>query len=269
MRQTFTAARIMLTWWSISATLHDRYPTRPAGQVFRWPAIFLLVLSTSTLIACRGGAKIPADWTAYPEQAWPHEPVRDVEPRLQVLLHWDRVRSTHVAVRVTTENAPPVVWDPGGAYGLTKPEYGRRNDVILTAPPDLPTWWEYRARWLHEPYMLVFEWDVSPSRAESLRDVLLRGAAVGRDSPEFQTVRRPGFCNFAVCSYLRDYASPPISRDLGSYFLPDDLAKRLWGQKPDRVLRYAGPVDALPTVWLPSDKSSGDLTHNAISLRKN
>ncbi len=221
-------------------------PGRPLGVM-----LLLLVLLAQT--ACRGGSNIPATWSRHPAQAWPHEPARDLEPRLQVFLHWDRFRSTHVAVRVTTPDAPPVFWDPGGAYGLTKPEYGRRHDVILTAPPDLPTWWNYRARWLREPFMLVFEWDVGQTRAEGLRDILLQGAARGRDDPKFQTVRTPGFCNFAVCDYLRRYASPPISDRLGSYFFPDSLAQRLWKQHPDRVLHYAGAVDALPDLWLPPE----------------
>ena len=203
------------------------------------------------MVGCRSGAEIPAGWTDTPRQVWVQAPARDLEPRLQVMLHWDKLRSTHVAVRVTTPDAPPVLWDPGGAYGLTKPEYGRVNDVVLTAPPDLPTWWAYRARWLREPFMLVFEWDVDEPQAERLRDVLLRGAAQGRDDPLFQTVRSPGFCNYAVCDYLRTYASPPIDGDLKSSLMPDRLAQRLWRQSPNRVLRYAGEVDALPTLWLP------------------
>ena len=228
------------------------YPPRAAWLL--WVAAWLLwVAAVGGMGGCRAGAKIPAGWTARPQQAWVHRPDRDLEPRLQVMLHWDKLRSTHVAVRVTTPDAPPVLWDPGGAYGLTKPEYGRVNDVVLTAPPDLPTWWEYRARWLREPFMLVFEWDLPGDSAERLRDVLLIGAAQGRDDPVFQTVRSPGFCNFAVCDYLRTYASPPIDPGLGSYLMPDGLAQRLWRQQPARVLRYAGPIDALPTLWLPPD----------------
>lgn len=182
-----------------------------------------------------------------------HDPARDREPRVQVFIHYDSLRSTHAAVRVAADDMPAVFWDPGGAYGLTKPAYGRVNDVILDAPPDLPTWWSYRKKWLREPFLLVFEWDLDPPQASAMRRALLDGAAYGRDATLFQTLCTPGFCGYAVSDFLRDYGPPQFRRKLGRYFMPDGLAQRLWAKSPDRVLRYEGPIDALPTVLLPPE----------------
>ena len=215
---------------------------------------------------CRSGATAPRGWTATTDAAEIHDPARDREPRVQVFIHYDSLRSTHAAVRVVADDKPAVFWDPGGAYGLTKPSYGRVNDVILDAPPDLPTWWNYRKRWLREPFLLVFEWDLDPPQASAMRRALLDGAAYGRDARLFQTLRTPGFCGFAVCDFLADYGPEGFQRGLGRHFMPDTIAHRLWKKTPDRVLRYEGPVDALPTVWVPPpgpDKAPDALTRNA------
>lgn len=206
---------------------------------------------------CRGGAAIPDGWVADPQlggsSVWQASAMaqRDRAPRLQVMIHYSRTHSTHTTLRVTHPGEPAVFWDPGGNYGKTKASYGRQNDVILDAPPDLPTWWAYRQRWLREPFLTIFEWDLAPQQSRAMRDALLDGALRGNDDPVFYTLRRPGLCNFAVCEFLRRFGPPHISPQLRDNFLPDSLAKQLWKQKPDRVLRYEGPVDALPTVWLP------------------
>lgn len=169
-------------------------------------------------------------------------------PRLQVFIHYNRLYSTHTAVRLAMPGRPAVFWDPGGAYGRTKPSYGRANDIILDAPPDLPTWWRYRKRWLNEPFLLVFEWDLDVEQARTIRAALLDGAAHGRSAQEFQTRRSPGLCVFAVCDLLRTYGPPRISPKLRRNVLPNTLALQLWDQRPDRVLRYEGEVDTPPTV---------------------
>jgi hypothetical protein len=168
-----------------------------------------------------------------------------------VLLHYDAVRSTHVTLRVTTPGLAPVFWDPGGAYGLTRPSYGRRHDVILAQPPDLPTWWRYRVTWLREPLMLVFEWDLPADQTRRMHRALMHGAEHGREAQAFRTLRSPGMCNFAVAEFLRRYASPPVSRRLASSLMPDTLAGQLWDQRPDRVLKFTGGIDDPPLVLRP------------------
>lgn len=235
--------------------------------MFRPLAILLLVAVAALAQGCRHGAVVPRGWTLTPNVAGMHDPARDREPRVQVLIHYDRLRSTHAAVRVVADDKPAVFWDPGGAYGLTKPSYGRTNDIILDAPPDLPTWWNYRKRWLREPFLLVFEWDLDNPQASAMRRALLDGAAYGRDATLFQTRRAPGFCGYAVSDFLRDYGPPQLRKGLGRYFMPDELARRLWKKTPDRVLRYDGPVDALPTVLMPpaDDHLSNEaLTQNGV-----
>lgn len=206
---------------------------------------------------CRGGMAIPAGWTADPvlseARAWqaPAQVQRDQAPRLQVMVHYNRTHGSHTTVRVTHSDAPAVFWDPGGEYGRTRPEYGRRHDVIVEAPPDLSTWWVYRKRWIGEPIVYVFEWDVHRHQARVMRDALLDGARRGRDDPLFYTQRYAGLCGFAVCEFLRRFGPPAVSVNLRDNFLPDGLAKQLWQHNPDRVLRYEGAIDATPTVWVP------------------
>ncbi|MBB6428719.1 hypothetical protein [Algisphaera agarilytica] len=213
--------------------------------------MFALLLTSG----CRSGAVAPAGWTAdetadVAPEAWQSEAqaVRDRTPRLQVFIHYSRTHSTHTALRVTTPGKPPVFWDPGGAYGLTKPSYGRKNDVILDAPPDLPTWWVYRKRWLKEPFLYVFEWDLEAPHARAMRDALLDGAINGRKAEVFQTIRTPGLCVFGMCEFLRTYGPPHISTELHTNLLPNTLAMQLWDENPDRVLRYEGDLDAVPVV---------------------
>lgn len=217
------------------------------------PICLLLALLLS--VGCRSGAVVPDGWAAdgverSTNDAWrPAAQIhRDRAARLQVFIHYSRTHSTHTAVRVTTPDRPAIFWDPGGAYGLTKPDYGRSHDIILDAPPDLPTWWNYRQRWLNEPFLYVFEWDLEASQARAMREALLDGAANGRQAEVFQTRRTPGMCVFAVCDFLRTYGPPRISPKLRSSFLPNTLARQLWRQAPDRVLRYEGEADATPTV---------------------
>lgn len=214
-----------------------------------------LVLALLLSAGCRSGSVVPDGWAidSAPSRdvdTWQPQAQaqRDRAPRLQVFIHYSRTHSTHVAVRITTPDQPAVFWDPGGAYGLTKPAYGRQNDIILNAPPDLPTWWSYRQRWLREPFLYVFEWDLDPPQARAMRDALLDGAANGRSAEEFQTVRTPGLCVLAVCDFLRTYGPPHISPKLRRNFLPNTLALQLWRQDPDRVLRYEGEADAPPAV---------------------
>jgi len=216
--------------------------------------IGLLVVLLLTA-GCRSGATVPDGWTAdtaerLPADAWQPDAQaqRDHAPRLQVFIHYSRTHSTHAAVRVTTPNQPAIFWDPGGAYGRAKPAYGRSHDVILDAPPDLPTWWNYRQRWLHEPFLYVFEWDLDPPQAHAMRDAMLDGAAHGRAATVFQTSTTPGLCVYAVCRFLRTYGPPRISPKLRRSFWPNTLARELWRQTPDRVLRYEGDADATPVV---------------------
>jgi len=225
----------------------------------------LTILLTAALLllpGCRGGAAVPKGWTVLNTDRvdahdWPvgSESLRDDQPRLQVLIHYSPRISTHTAVRVTTPDARPVFWDPGGNYGTTKPKYGRQNDVILQQPPDTQTWWAYRYHWLGEPFLYVFEWDLPADQAAVMRDALLSGASHDHD-PVFRTRRNPGFCNYAVADFLRTFATPPLSPKLRGTFLPDGLAKQLWQHHPDRVLRYEGLPDVAPLVLLPPTASA-------------
>ncbi|MEM9915699.1 MAG: hypothetical protein AAF911_12125 [Planctomycetota bacterium] len=221
------------------------------------PVCLLLALLLGT--GCRSGSVVPDGWgidpaaAATPAEAWQAEAQaqRDDAPRLQVFIHYAHTHGSHVAVRVTTPDQPAVFWDPGGAYGMTKPAYGRKHDIILDAPPDLPTWWSYRQKWLNEPFLYVFEWDLEAPQARAMRHALLDGATHGRSAEEFQTVRTPGLCVIAVSDFLRTYGPPHISPKLRSNFWPNTLALQLWRQQPTRVLRYEGEADATPVVLAP------------------
>ncbi|MEM8738740.1 MAG: hypothetical protein AAGG38_09735 [Planctomycetota bacterium] len=181
---------------------------------------------------------------------------------LQVYIHYRFTHSSHTAVRVGVGDgsALAVFWDPGGAYGLTRPSYGRHHDVIVDKPPDAQTWWAYRAKWLREPLLLVFEWDLEVAHAKRLREALLDGARHGRSATRFKTVRLPGLCNLGVTEFLQEFGPPVIEGKLARYVMPDGLAQELWKQRPDRVLRFEGAIDARPTVWVPGEDVSPPAT---------
>ncbi|MEO1237000.1 MAG: hypothetical protein AAFX76_09455 [Planctomycetota bacterium] len=231
-------------------------------------AVVLVLVVAPTLIGCRAGSTAPPGWAPAPpttptDSTHPPTPVSTAPiatepPSLQVYIHYTHTHSSHTALRVATGRPfdPPVFWDPGGAYGLTKPHYGRHHDVVLHRPPDPAVWWDYRKTWLREPLLLVFEWDLTDAHAHRLRNALLDGAHHGRDATHFQTLTTPGLCNFGVTDYLRAFGPPLIDPDLPRSFWPDTLARHLWKQRPDRVLRFQGPADAKPTVLLPPPDSS-------------
>lgn len=215
----------------------------------RWmPSLLWIVLLFGA--GCRSGSIVPDDWAPAPDAAWQGDAHRDRQPRVQVLVCYDRLRSTHTALRVTTAEGEPVFWDPGGAYGLAKPEYGRVNDMVLDEPPTTAKWWEFRSRWMHEPFAYIFEWDLDPGQAQTMRDLLLEGAQTPPGDGRWSTKTTPGLCNIRICRFLQRHGSPVVDPP-SSYLLPDGLAIRLWHQNPDRVLRYAGEYTSPPTVWLP------------------
>ena len=117
--------------------------------------------------------------------------------------------SHHSDLRLTCPQQPPLFWDPGGDYTEDDPNSVRRGDLMETRAPDLKQWWDYRRGARNEPFMKVFEWDLSPSEARHMHEKL----RVGRDAPEeFKTHTLGRFCNVAVFSFLQRYALPADSR---------------------------------------------------------
>jgi hypothetical protein len=177
-------------------------------------------------------------------------------PRLQVLVGYGALMSTHSAVRLITADGAVVFWDPAGDYGRPgldlDPQYGpfatdvqRRADLILD-PPDLSTY--LRFRWgLEDIAVEVFEWDLQPAQADELRDVLLGDP--GRDRRRFSTLTLPPFCTLAASEFLRRFGPAPL-RLQGSYFFPSSLGRALYSQSPSRVLVFRpgrAPVAVTPT----------------------
>ncbi len=216
-------------------------------------AAWIIVCIIGSLAGCRGAMEVPRGWTPLPADQPTLSAERDEQPRLQVFIHYNDSRSTHAALRVTSPHGPAVMWDPGGGYQLDDTSYGRRNDVVVDRPPALETWWVYRVESMNEPVALVFEWDITPHHAARMQQALLRGAE--GSGGRLNTRRRPGFCGFAVSDFLRHFGPPRIDINW-SYFWPDSLAKRLWTQHPDRVLRYSGLADAPPAIYVPPEGES-------------
>lgn len=165
-------------------------------------------------------------------------------PRLQVLVTYGGLMSSHTAVRLIAADGTVVFWDPAGDYGRPAldldAQYGpfatnvpRPGDLLLDAP-DLPTY--LRFRWgLADTAVEVFEWDLQPAQADDLRNVLLGDPE--RERPRFSTYTFPPFCTVAVSKFLRHFGPPPLRLE-GSYFLPSSLGRALYGRSPVLVLFF-------------------------------
>jgi hypothetical protein len=221
-------------------------------RYFPW---VLYAVCLCLLGACAGtpAPHLPASWPpAAAPDALEDAPGRS---RLQVLVTYGELMSSHTAVRLIAADGTVVFWDPAGDYGRPDldldPRYGpfavnvrRRGDLLLD-PPDLATY--LRFRWgLADTGVEVFEWDLQPAQADDLRNVLLGDP--GRERRRFSTLTFPPFCTMAASEFLRRFGPPPL-RLQGFYFLPSSLGRALYGQSPSRVLVFRpsrAPVAVTP-----------------------
>jgi len=109
-------------------------PLKP--RVGRW---FLLPL-LAALCGCHGGLHIPPGWRDVG-----NPPTDDPSlGRMQVILCFGTFTSNHSAVRLECPGRAPILWDPGGMWGKTKPEYKRSRDIVYARVPTIDEWWIFR-----------------------------------------------------------------------------------------------------------------------------
>lgn len=131
-----------------------------------------------------------------------------------------------------------MLFDPGGRYGTFKNDpHERVRCVVLDRCPTLDQYWDWRTNWCGERWTEVFEWDLSPGRANALWDVLHAGSLDRRPfDPDYVGMA----CCLGVSDFLRAYGSPEVR--LGErYFVPSNLAAFLWTQRPDRAWEFRYP----------------------------
>jgi hypothetical protein len=198
---------------------------------------------------------LPATWVSRPADLLPVAAAPG-QGRLQVLIAYGGMMSSHSAVRLETADRRVVFWDPAGDYGRSyldlDPRWGtfpvdlpRPRDLLLPDPPDLETY--LRFRWaMEDTGVEVFEWDLDAGAAETLREVLLNGTNGTHPAGRFTTLSWPAFCAVSVSDFLGRFAAPAVRLE-GRHFFPHNLARELYGQAPSRV-RIFRPDEA-PRVY--------------------
>ncbi len=218
---------------------------------------FLFIICLLSSCAFRAAPHLPATWIKQlPIVQTTTQPIH--QARLQVF-----VTDTHTALRLESADKPVIFWDPGGEYGLSDYDWGaqyeplpegikRDNDLIVSNPPDLTTFVNWR--WIVEDGTVeVFEWDLPGSQAQRLRHVLLHGADDTHPAGSFSTWTFPLFCSIATSDFLRRFVSPTIQLS-EAYLFPENLAKALYAQSPSRVRVFT--IDGQKVVYVPPGPTS-------------
>ena len=211
------------------------------GSGFQWRVLALAAVAGLVTGCHIDGPEIPKGWVAAPAKRLLMDSRRDQDPRLQVIICYGWMMSHHSDLRLTCPQRAPLFWDPGGDFKENDPQYKRMNDLMHVHSPDVLEWWEYRSGQWREPFMKVFEWDLTRREAEQMHTILLQGCV---EPGEFRTETHGGFCNIAVSGYLQRFAGPRVDVP-DAMIWPDSLARHLWTQQPDRVLVFEGKKKAL------------------------
>ncbi len=167
--------------------------------------------------------------------------------RLQIIVAYGLLVENHVALRLVCPGRQVIFWDPGGEYNLKKAPHTRRDDLIVVDPPDLLTYLEFRDRF-NDEVVEIFEWELEADHAMRLYDILNYGTDENHPGGLFKTDTAGFFCSIAVSSFLKRFASDVVTVS-DTYFWPNDLARELYTQNPDRVLffrRKHGPMAYFP-----------------------
>jgi hypothetical protein len=165
-------------------------------------------------------------------------------PRLQIIITYDGLLSSHSALRLESDKENVTFWDPAGAYGLvghvTDPNgqiikpYGQRvKDIVITNIPDIPSYMQFRW-YVGDSSVEIFEWDLSSKQTESLREVLQKETDVTHPLGEFHTETAPAFCSMAISDFLKRFGTL-IMQLPDTYLWPHNLGEALLAQSPSRV----------------------------------
>lgn len=180
--------------------------------------LLFLLFTVAMMTGCHGGLHVPDNWRESPDAS-------DTSvAKLQVILCFGPVTSNHSVLRLQQSNNAITFWDPGGMYGS---EANRSHDLVLVDQPTAEQFWEFRRDAAGEIFHLVYEWDLSSTRADEL-------AAVLHDIDTFETGRAGGGCCKAICEFFQLHA-PDLADVPKRWLFPHALAKHLWTQPVDRV----------------------------------
>lgn len=198
----------------------------------------LTLLALITLIGPAGcaseGPVAPPQWQALRSTATDPADFDNSTSALQVLLCQGQVHGTHTGLRILRPSQQIVFWDPAGQFGWGRDDLKRSRDVFAENAPGMAEYIHWRFHGADDSAVTLFEWRLTPQRADALADVLTHNAVVPEGEEEFETATVGLFCCHAVCAFLDRFA-----RDLVTiptyWYRPEHLGEHLWSQHPDRV----------------------------------
>ena len=227
--------------------------------------IALLALQSIVFSGCVVGPSpsLPATWVKHSDYVQTITTTTTHQAKLQVFVAYSGMASSHSALRLVASNGQAIFWDPAGDYGQFDDDwydqYGhqfenvnRVNDLIIDNAPDMKT--IIRWRWtIDDTSVEVFEWDLSKTQAQKLREVLLNGTGDDHPAGSFSSWTPPFFCTMATSDFLSRFASPMIQLPK-RYFFPHNLAKALYSQSPSRVRVFTW--DGKKAIYAPPGPTS-------------
>jgi len=210
--------------------------------------VFTLLLLSAALSGCHSPRSIVGDAPWREDARLLSDTRRDATPRAQVFICYDRVMSSHVALRLTGpmgDGRSTLLWDPAGFYGSDDPAVRRQRDVLTQGTPTLAQWMDYRVAGCGEVAVLMFEYDLTPDQLDRLSRPLLegamhRGAFTAKENRRvlFNPSTGGGFCCVRLSRYLETHGQPGW-RITGGQLMPHDFGARLWRGGFNRAVWFA------------------------------
>jgi len=177
----------------------------------------------------------PQGWIGHPIDIKSVAPLPD-QPLLQIVIVYGPAWGHHSALRLVCQDRPVLFWDPGGGYGTSDPEVVRERDLIHINAPDLEKYLQFT--WQHNTVEVeVFEWNLTQAQAVELYEVLMNGSDKNHGLGRFKTSTMGGFCTRRLSDFLHRFAAK-IMVVPKSFLLPEDLARVLYSQSPQRILSF-------------------------------
>ena len=195
---------------------------------------------------------LPSTWNGTPAGM----DVTDGKPGqalIQVIIGYGIFMDNHAALRLVCPGRQDIFWDPGGGYNVETAPHTRWNDLIIEDPPDLKTYLEFRKNTHYDDAVEVFEWDITTSQALALYDVLWNGTNADHPAGRFGSDTPGLFCSTAISDFLGRFATDIMTLN-DTYFWPNELARVLYTQSPNRVMIFR--VGRPPMVYIQPRKAS-------------
>ena len=161
----------------------------------------------------------------------------DRTTHLQIIMGYGPHFPNHAALRLIETDDRTLFWDPGGYYRADDPRADRWHDVMLSDPPDLQAYMNFRLTDCDDTGVEVFCWRLDSDEALRLGRLLRPGPDGLRPATDFDPETGGLFCCWAVSKFLMKFARSWVRIDQ-CFMLPQSLAERLWHQQPHCVLVY-------------------------------